>query len=117
MASLTAWLLGGPCSGGRALDTTGVIAFSARDGTVSSHARVWGQSIKATALSTRERAQATFATHLEYLSSGRIKEWVDLFADDGVLEFPYGPDDFPEKVSGKAALNEYMQNFPKIFDV
>lgn len=65
----------------------------------------------------RTQAQQTFSKHLEYLSSGQIPSWVDLFADDGVLEFPYGTDDFPKKVAGKAALSEYMQNFPKHFAV
>ncbi|WP_257460428.1 nuclear transport factor 2 family protein [Archangium lipolyticum] len=65
----------------------------------------------------RKQAQQTFSNHLEYLSSGRISEWVDLFTEDGVLEFPYGPEGFPKKVTGKGELYEYMKNFPKHFQV
>lgn len=65
----------------------------------------------------RELAQQAFKNHLEYLSSGRIAEWVDLFTNDGVLEFPYGPADFPKKVAGKKALYDYMKNFPEHFKV
>ncbi|WP_323395177.1 nuclear transport factor 2 family protein [Myxococcus guangdongensis] len=37
--------------------------------------------------------------------------------EDGVLEFPYGPEGFPQKVEGKEALHGYMKNFPEHFDV
>ncbi|RAJ05218.1 hypothetical protein LX64_02372 [Chitinophaga skermanii] len=62
-------------------------------------------------------AQQAFKNHLEYLSSGRIPEWVDLFTENGVLEFPYGPADFPKKVTGKQELYDYMKNFPEHFSV
>ncbi|MET9014510.1 nuclear transport factor 2 family protein [Streptomyces olivaceoviridis] len=65
----------------------------------------------------RAAAQQAFTNHLEYLSSGRISEWVDLFTEDGILEFPYGPKGFPTKVVGKEALHEYMKNFPEHFKV
>ncbi len=65
----------------------------------------------------RKDAQMTFKNHLKYLSSGRIKEWVDLFTEDGILDFPYAPSDFPKSVKGKKDLYEYMQNFPKHFKV
>lgn len=65
----------------------------------------------------RNAAQATFKNHLEFLSSGEIEKWVDLFEENGILEFPYGPADFPKQVIGKTELYEYMQNFPKHFSV
>lgn len=42
----------------------------------------------------RAGAQQAFKNHLKYLSSGRIVEWTDLFTEDGILEFPYGPQGF-----------------------
>ncbi|OPG03849.1 nuclear transport factor 2 family protein [Microbispora sp. GKU 823] len=68
-------------------------------------------------MSVRDAAQQAFKNHLEYLSSGRIPEWVELFTDDGILEFPYGPADFPKEIRGKEALFEYMKNFPEHFKV
>jgi len=65
----------------------------------------------------KNKSQQAFKDHLSYLSAGKIREWVDLFSDDGVLEFPYGPSSFPDKVTGKEALFDYMQNFPKHFKV
>lgn len=63
--------------------------------------------------------QQAFKNHLQYLSSGRIEEWVNLFTEDGVLEFPYAPEGkgFPSSVSGRDALYEYMKNFPEHFEV
>jgi len=63
----------------------------------------------------RDAAQTTFKNHLKFLSSGQIEKWVDLFTENGILEFPYGPADFPSLVQGKAELYEYMKNFPKHF--
>jgi uncharacterized protein len=68
-------------------------------------------------MTIRDVAQQAFKNHLEYLSSGRVPDWVELFTDDGVLEFPYGPADFPKEVRGKAALFDYMKNFPEHFKV
>ncbi|MEV5810013.1 nuclear transport factor 2 family protein [Streptomyces parvulus] len=67
--------------------------------------------------SIRAGARQAFKNHLEYLSSGRIPEWVDLFTEDGVLEFPYAPKGYPSRVAGKDELLEYMSNFPKHFRV
>ncbi|MFF0209210.1 nuclear transport factor 2 family protein [Streptomyces althioticus] len=65
----------------------------------------------------RAGAQQAFKNHLEYLSSGRIPEWVDLFTEDGVLEFPYAPEGYPTKTVGKEGLFDYMKNFPQHFRV
>ncbi|MBR7741862.1 nuclear transport factor 2 family protein [Phycicoccus sp. BSK3Z-2] len=65
----------------------------------------------------RSEAQQTFRDHLTFLSSGRIREWVALFEQDGVLEFPYGPQGFPSRVEGHDGLYEYMKNFPESFEV
>lgn len=64
-------------------------------------------------------AEQAFKNHLKFLSSGRIEEWVDLFTEDGILEFPYAPEDaaFPSSVSGKKGLFDYMKNFPEHFKV
>ncbi|MEV7329885.1 nuclear transport factor 2 family protein [Micromonospora sp. NPDC093244] len=65
----------------------------------------------------RAAAQQAFKNHMEYLSSGRIPEWVALFTEDGVLEFPYAPEGYPTRTAGKANLHEYMKNFPEHFKV
>jgi ketosteroid isomerase-like protein len=67
--------------------------------------------------SIRAAAQQAFRDHLKYLSAGEIDRWVELFTEDGVLEFPYAPAGFPQSVRGKTELHEYMKNFPEHFKV
>lgn len=68
-------------------------------------------------LEIKNKAEQAFKNHLIYLSSGRIKEWVDLFTDQGILEFPYATKGYPNKVQGKTELYEYMKNFPNNFKI
>ena len=65
----------------------------------------------------RGKAQQTFLDHLDHLSSGRIDEWLALFAEDGVLEHPFSPEGYAAKKLDKAELTEYAPSFPKQFDV
>lgn len=65
----------------------------------------------------KNKAQQTFKNHLKFLSEGDIQKWVNLFTDNGILEFPYAPKGFPQKVEGKEKLYEYMKNFPEHFNV
>jgi ketosteroid isomerase-like protein len=52
-----------------------------------------------------------FARSLELLSDGKIEEWVGLFADDGILEFPYPAPGFPSTMQGRDALLAQMTMF------
>jgi hypothetical protein len=61
--------------------------------------------------------QKIFATNLDHISHGRIREWVELFHPDGVLEFPYGPPGVPSRFQGHDELYEHMKDFPRTFEV
>lgn len=65
----------------------------------------------------RARAQAAFARNLQYIEAEQIREWVDLFTPDGVLEFAYGPPGVPFRFAGHDALYEHMKNFPELLQV
>ncbi|MDV6259748.1 nuclear transport factor 2 family protein [Rhodococcoides yunnanense] len=65
----------------------------------------------------RAAAQHALSEHLRLVSSGRIEEWLDLFAPDAVLEFPYAPAGVPTRVQGREALMNHMTHFPDTFDV
>lgn len=65
----------------------------------------------------REKAQEAFRNHLKHLSSGDAEAWVNVWQEDGVLEFPYGPPGFPAFKKGKADLFEHAQYFLKSFEV
>ena len=66
---------------------------------------------------TRSIAQQTFQNHLDYLSSGRVDEWVSLWDEKGVLEFPFPLPVYPNKVEGKSQIREYMRHFPDTLKV
>ncbi|MFE0171150.1 nuclear transport factor 2 family protein [Streptomyces sp. NPDC059002] len=43
--------------------------------------------------------------------------WVDLWADDGVMEFPFAPPGAPRSLDGRAAIHAYMTAFPDHIDL
>jgi uncharacterized protein len=65
----------------------------------------------------RARNQALFARSLELIEVGAIREWVDLFAPDGVLEFSYPPPGIPARFAGHDALYAHMKTFPDELDL
>ncbi|OXM63491.1 nuclear transport factor 2 family protein [Amycolatopsis vastitatis] len=65
----------------------------------------------------RAAAQHAVAEHLRLTAAGRTDEWVNLFAPDAVLEFPFAPAGVPRRVTGRDALVAHMSGFPETFDV
>lgn len=62
-------------------------------------------------------AQQTFLNHLEFLSTKRIDDWMNLFSPTGVLEFPYAPPGYPTRLTGHNELRAYIHDFMTGFDV
>ncbi|MFD7555591.1 nuclear transport factor 2 family protein [Streptomyces sp. NPDC059835] len=46
-----------------------------------------------------------------------IPGWVDLWDEDGVLEFPFAPPGRPERLEGRQAVLEYMRHYPEHIDI
>ncbi|GAA2445589.1 nuclear transport factor 2 family protein [Streptomyces glaucus] len=63
----------------------------------------------------RAAARQVFRDHLDLLTAGRVEEWVELFTEDGVLEFPYAPKGYTTRLVGRQELLAYISNFPKAF--
>jgi ketosteroid isomerase-like protein len=42
---------------------------------------------------------------------------VDLWAEDGLMEFPFAPDGWPKQLDGKAAITAYMAHYPEHIDL
>ena len=60
-----------------------------------------------------ERRAATQKLMAEYqmlLAQRRFDEWIELWADDGVLEFPYAPAGRRRAYRGKADILAYMKH-------
>lgn len=55
-------------------------------------------------------------TALNCLLVKDVDGWVDHWAEDGRIEFPFAPGGYVSKVEGKSAIAAYMAAFPSKFD-
>ncbi|MBK1787376.1 nuclear transport factor 2 family protein [Prauserella cavernicola] len=58
-----------------------------------------------------------FRHGLRLLLDKNIPAWVDLWADDGVMEFPFAPEGWPRRLEGKNAVADYMRSYPDHIDL
>ncbi|MFE2216614.1 nuclear transport factor 2 family protein [Streptomyces canus] len=54
---------------------------------------------------------------LRLLLDKNIPAWVDLWAEDGLMEFPFAPADRPQRLEGKEAVAAYMRHYPDHIDL
>lgn len=60
----------------------------------------------------QQRLQELIKAGLNGLLCGQIDPWIEMFAEEGVMEFPYALDGYPQEVVGRAAIAEYMDGYP-----
>ncbi len=58
-----------------------------------------------------------FRHSLRLLLDKDIPAWVALWAEDGVMEFPFAPDGWPRRLEGKKAVAAYMRRYPDHIDL
>jgi uncharacterized protein len=46
-----------------------------------------------------------------------IKRWAELCDQNVVVEFPFAPDVASRKIVGRAAIYEYLKNYPSVIDI
>ncbi|MGW0476781.1 nuclear transport factor 2 family protein [Streptomyces coeruleorubidus] len=54
---------------------------------------------------------------LRLLLEKDIDAWVGLWAEDGVMEFPFAPPGRPRRLEGKEAVTAYMRPYPDHIDL
>lgn len=54
---------------------------------------------------------------LELLLAKDMAGFAGLWAETGVIEFPFAPPGYPPRVDGRAAVHEYLRGYPDLFDV
>ena len=54
---------------------------------------------------------------LRLLLDKNIPGWVGLWAENGVMEFPFAPGGWPERLEGKEAIAAYMRHYPDHIDL
>jgi uncharacterized protein len=65
----------------------------------------------------RARALEVQERHLALMLEKDMSGWVDLWAEDGVFEFPFAPPGFPRRLDGKAAVRDYIKDYPNHIDL
>lgn len=58
-----------------------------------------------------------FRKSLRLLLDKNIPAWVDLWAEDGQMEFPFAPDGWPTRLADKEAIAAYMRDYPDHIDL
>lgn len=54
---------------------------------------------------------------LRLLLAKDMPAWVALWAEDGLMEFPFAPDGWPQRLEGKEAVAAYMRHYPDHIDL
>ncbi|MEU7408871.1 nuclear transport factor 2 family protein [Streptomyces sp. NPDC042638] len=54
---------------------------------------------------------------LRLLLEKDIPAWIALWAEDGVMEFPFAPPGWPDRLEGREAIAAYMRPYPDHIDL
>jgi ketosteroid isomerase-like protein len=54
---------------------------------------------------------------MDLLLAQDMEAFAGLWAEDGVVEFPFAPPGYPTLVEGRAAVAEYMRGYPDILKI
>ncbi|HML88043.1 MAG TPA: nuclear transport factor 2 family protein [Methylomusa anaerophila] len=65
----------------------------------------------------RESSREVFSKFCKSILEKDMSQFIELFDDNALFEFPYAPKGFTQKLEGKAAIYEYIKDFPQQFDV
>ncbi|PTA43156.1 nuclear transport factor 2 family protein [Micromonospora sp. RP3T] len=54
---------------------------------------------------------------IDLLLTKDMAGFIELFASDGVMEFPFAPAGQPNRLAGRAELHDYLIDYPNILDI
>lgn len=54
---------------------------------------------------------------LQLLLDKDMAGFAGLWAVDGVLEFPFAPPGYPSRLEGRAAIEDYLRDYPGMLDI
>ncbi|MFJ6988150.1 MULTISPECIES: nuclear transport factor 2 family protein [unclassified Streptomyces] len=58
-----------------------------------------------------------FRHSLRLLLDKDMSGWVGLWAEDGVMEFPFAPPGWPDRLTGRDAIDAYIRSYPDHIDL
>jgi ketosteroid isomerase-like protein len=64
----------------------------------------------------REQTLAIARSYMMLLKDRRFDEWIELWADDGICEFPYAPEG-RRLLEGRKAIYTYMTSYPEVMAI
>jgi ketosteroid isomerase-like protein len=65
----------------------------------------------------RRTARDLFAEALRLLLAKDMTGYAGLWAVDGIMEFPFAPPNYPSRLDGRAAIQDYLRGYPDLLDV
>ncbi len=60
----------------------------------------------------RDQTIALMLAYQTLITEQRFDEWIELWADDGICEFPFAAEDRPNRLPGKDEILAYMTQYP-----
>ena len=68
-------------------------------------------------MSTHVSPELLFRDSLRMLLEKNTSAWVDLWAADGIMEFPFAPEGWPQRLEGRDAIAAYIRDYPDHIDL
>lgn len=68
-------------------------------------------------MTTHTSPELLFRDSLRLMLEKNTSAWVGLWAADGVMEFPFAPDGWPQRLEGRAAIADYIRDYPDHIDL
>ena len=68
-------------------------------------------------MSNKPTAAELLRRSLDTFLAKDMKGWADLCDENVLVEFPFAPDAASQKIVGRAAIYEYLRNYPNTIDV
>jgi ketosteroid isomerase-like protein len=62
-------------------------------------------------------AREIFDRHLRLLLDKDMQGWAELFAEDARFELPFSPAGYPKSLDGRAAIRDYIRDYPDHIDL
>lgn len=59
----------------------------------------------------------TFRHGLRLLLDKDMSGWAGLWTEDGILEFPFAPAGWPQRLEGREAIGAYLRHYPDHIDL
>ncbi|MEV6166690.1 nuclear transport factor 2 family protein [Streptomyces sp. NPDC051954] len=68
-------------------------------------------------MTTHEHPADLFRHSLALLLDKDIPAWLGLWADHGVMAFPFAPEGWPRRLEGRTAIADYMRDYSEHIDL